>query len=206
MSSAEARARLVFLLHFVLERPDGAVLRAAIAKNRDVKFVGEPEQSGDMVGVFVREQDGGEIFRRPADAGEAQADLARGKAGIHENAGVGGLDVGAIAGRTAAEDGEFDGHGLKLKRKAESGKRKTSGKLTWLGIAINLLHALLLAKLERGLLLWPGIVVRLNHEFVKKAFCWFSARWVCSARRERVLFLARAGRCCPDMCPRPFYG
>ena len=45
------------------------------------------------------------IFRRAPDAGEAQADLARGKSGIHEDAGFGGLEVGAIAGGTAAEDG-----------------------------------------------------------------------------------------------------
>ena len=38
------------------------------------------------------------------------ADLARRKAGIHQHAGLAGFDVGAIAGRTAAEDGEFDGH------------------------------------------------------------------------------------------------
>ena len=62
-----------------------------------------------------------------ADAGEALADLARRKAGVHEDAGFGGFEVGAIAGRTAAENGELDGHGGKLKRKAESGKRKTRG-------------------------------------------------------------------------------
>ncbi len=67
-----------------------------------------------MVAVFVGDEDGGEIFRCASDAGEALPDLARGKSGVHEDAGFGRLDVGAIAGRAAAEDGEFDGHALKL--------------------------------------------------------------------------------------------
>ena len=54
--------------------------------------------------------------------GEALADLPRGKSGVHEDAGLGGLDVGAIAGRAAAEDGEFDGHDWKLMARRQAGK------------------------------------------------------------------------------------
>ena len=50
-----------------------------------------------MVAVFVGDQDGGEIFRRATDGGEALADLQRGKPGVHKDAGFCGLDVGAIA-------------------------------------------------------------------------------------------------------------
>lgn len=75
-----------------------------------------------MVSVFVREQNGGEIFRRAANTGKAQADLARRKAGVHEDARLGGLDVGAIAGGTAAEDGKFDGHDRKLVLRRRLGK------------------------------------------------------------------------------------
>jgi hypothetical protein len=71
--------------------------------------------------VFVGDQNSGEIFRRASDAGETRADLARGKPGVHEDAGFGRLDVGTIAGRAATEDGEFDGHGLKLGRVGKSG-------------------------------------------------------------------------------------
>ena len=78
-----------------------------------------------MVAVFVGDQNGREIFRRPANGSEARADLARRKSGVHEEAAVFGFDIGAIAAGAAAEDGEFDGHKGKLKRKAESGKRKT---------------------------------------------------------------------------------
>ncbi len=75
-----------------------------------------------MVAVFVRDENGGEIFRRAADAGEARADLARGKSGINQDAAIFRLDVGAVAGRAAAEDGEFDGHGLKLAVRKWAGK------------------------------------------------------------------------------------
>jgi hypothetical protein len=114
---------------FGLEGPDGGVLRVAVAKNGDLIFVRQTEQSGDVVAVFVCDQDGGEVFRHAADACKALADLQRRKSGVHEDAGPDGLDVGAIAAGAAAEDGEFDGHKGKLKRKAESGKRKKRGQI-----------------------------------------------------------------------------
>jgi len=51
-----------------------------------------------VVGVFVRNEDGGEIFRCATDGGEARADLARGKSGVHQDAAIFSFDVGAIAG------------------------------------------------------------------------------------------------------------
>jgi hypothetical protein len=63
-----------------------------------------------VVVVFVRDENGGEIFRHATDSGEALADLARAEPGVHEHAGFSGFEIGTIAGRTAAEDGEFDGH------------------------------------------------------------------------------------------------
>ena len=95
-----------------------------LAEDRDVEFIREAEDAGDVVGMFVSDEDGGKVFRRLAEGGQALADLQRRKAGIHEDAGFAGLEVGAVAGRTAAKDGEAYGHAGKLKRKAESGKRK----------------------------------------------------------------------------------
>jgi Pro-kumamolisin, activation domain len=63
-----------------------------------------------VVAVFVRDENGGKIFRRAANRGETRADLARGKSGVNQYAAIFSLDVGAIAGRATAEDGEFDGH------------------------------------------------------------------------------------------------
>ena len=68
-----------------------------------------------MVAVFVCDENGGEIFRCSADAGKARPDLARGESGVHEDTGFVGLNIGAIAGRAATEDGEFDGHEWTLK-------------------------------------------------------------------------------------------
>lgn len=96
-----------FLAPFLLEGPDGGVLGGAIAIDGDVKFVGDTEQTADMVGMFVGDKDGGKIFRGTANGGEALADLARREAGIHENTGAIGFDIGAIAGGTAAENGEL---------------------------------------------------------------------------------------------------
>ena len=84
-----------------------------------------------MVGVFVRDQNGGEIFRRATDAGKALAYLAGRKTGVHEDAGFGRLDVGAIAGRAAAEDGEFDGHALDGSVMGANGQFFSSGTLKW---------------------------------------------------------------------------
>jgi hypothetical protein len=99
-----------FFAPFGFETPDGSILRAAIAKNGDVKFVRESKNAGDVVGMFVRDQDRRKIFRRAPDGSEARADLARRKSGVDEDAGIFGLDVGAIAAGTGAKNGEFDGH------------------------------------------------------------------------------------------------
>ena len=107
--------RFLFRIPFRLERPDGAVLGAAVAVNRDVKFIGQPEDARDVIRVLVGYQNGGKIFRRLADGGKALPDLQRREPGIHEDAGFGGLDIGAITGRTAAENGELDGHGYEVR-------------------------------------------------------------------------------------------
>ena len=72
--------------------------------------------------MFVRDQDGGEIFRHTADGGEPLADLARAEPGVHEDAGFSGFDIGAIATGTAAENGEFDGHAWTLVARKQRGK------------------------------------------------------------------------------------
>jgi len=107
---------------FFLEGPDGAVLRATVAKDGNVELVRQPEQPGNMVGMFVRQENGGEIFRGPADAGKALADLPGGKPGIHEDARFAGFQIGAIAGGTAAENGESYGHRIKLVAVWRTGK------------------------------------------------------------------------------------
>jgi hypothetical protein len=105
-------------------------LRGAVAINRDVQFGGDSDQSLDVVGVFVRNENGGEIFRHTTDGGEPLADLARAEPGVHKDAGFIGFDVGAIAGGTAAEDGEFDNHEWTLAAGKLTGKFFPVGNLT----------------------------------------------------------------------------
>ena len=54
-----------------------------------------------MVGVFVGDENGSELFRSAPDSGQAFANLSKAEAGINEQARVIGLKIGAIAGRTA---------------------------------------------------------------------------------------------------------
>ena len=87
-----------FFAPLLLESPDGGVLGGAVAIDGDVKFIGDAEQAADVVGMFVGDEDGGEIFGCAADGREALADLARRETGVHKDAGFVGLDVGAITG------------------------------------------------------------------------------------------------------------
>jgi len=59
----------------------------------------------NMVGVFVGDENGGEILRRASDAGEALPNLARAEPGVHKYPRLSGFDIGAIPAGTAAEDG-----------------------------------------------------------------------------------------------------
>jgi len=72
--------------------------------------------------VFVGDENGGEIFRRAPDAGEALPNLARAEPGVHKYSRLSGFDIGAIPAGTAAKDGEFDGHEPTLIAKKSRGK------------------------------------------------------------------------------------
>ncbi len=97
-------------IEFRFELEFKRLLRVAVAINRDVQFGGDAGEALNVVAVLMRDQDGGEVFRHPADFLEAFADLARAEPGVHEHAGFSGFEVGAIAAGTAAENGEFNSH------------------------------------------------------------------------------------------------
>ena len=102
--------RIAFAVPSFLDCPGGGFLCFPITINRNLQFPGQPEEAGDMVAVFVRDKNGRKIFRRPPNGREPLADLAGGKSRVNQDAGVFGFKVGAIAGGTAAQNGEFDGH------------------------------------------------------------------------------------------------
>ena len=71
-------------------------------------------QALDMVGCSWVMRMAAEIFRRAADGGEAQANLAGAVTRIHQDARRFGFHIGAIAGGTAAENGQANRHGRTL--------------------------------------------------------------------------------------------
>jgi hypothetical protein len=97
-------------------------LRGAIAVNRDVQFGGDSGQAVNVVVMFVRDENGSEIFRYTTNGGEPLADLTWAEPGVHKHAGFVGLKIGAVAARTAAENGEFDGHECTLVAREQRGK------------------------------------------------------------------------------------
>ena len=84
-------------VEMVFEDPLKFFLGGAVAIDGDVEFLRDAGQSLDMVGVFVGDEDGGEIFRHPADVLKALADLARAEPGIHKYPRLSGFHVGAVA-------------------------------------------------------------------------------------------------------------
>ena len=73
-------------------------------------------ESLDVVGVFVGDEYGLERFRSASDAGEPLADLPAAETGIDQQARLVGFQVGAIAARTAPEDGQLHRHGMTVGR------------------------------------------------------------------------------------------
>ena len=70
----------------------------------------------DMIGMFMRDEDAAQAFRRASDGEQSLADLPSAQAGVDEQARLGGFQIGAIAAGTAAEKGELGGHERTLKR------------------------------------------------------------------------------------------
>jgi hypothetical protein len=75
---------------------------------------GQPGQAGDVVRVFVRDEDAGQGFRRARQGGHPQADLAPAQAGVHQNPRLLRFQIRAIAPRTTAQNRQLNRHGLTL--------------------------------------------------------------------------------------------
>ena len=94
---------------------DDFVHRGAIAINGNARFFGDGGEAGDVVAVFVRDKDGGEVFRHAREGGETLPDLPTTKADINQQPRFVRFDVRSIAVRAAAQDREFNCHGETLK-------------------------------------------------------------------------------------------
>lgn len=69
-----------------------------------------------MVGVLVRDEYPSQVFWCPANSGQALANLAQAEARIDQDASLIGLQIGAIARGTAAQDGKANRHSLRYER------------------------------------------------------------------------------------------
>ena len=83
-------------------------LGEAIAVNGNRQFVAERAETVGVIGMFVREQNTAETFRRATNLREPFADLFGTESGIDQETGVAGLEVGAIAVGTTAKDRELN--------------------------------------------------------------------------------------------------
>jgi hypothetical protein len=96
----EARLQLDF---------DG-LFRQSIAVNGNVQLGGQAEQTLNVIGMFVRDQNARQTFGAASNLQQTLADLAPAQPGINEEAGFGGFEVSTIATGTAAENGQRDRH------------------------------------------------------------------------------------------------
>src|SRR3989442_5154096 len=98
-----------------------SLLSWPIAINRDMKFLGQRDQSLHMIGMFVGHEDSGQVLRHAANDGQPLANLASAQPRIDQQPGLVGFDVGAIAGGTAAENSQANSHRLTLMTQADGG-------------------------------------------------------------------------------------
>ena len=99
------QARLVLILHRLEGGP--------VAIDGNVQLLAEQRQALHMIRVLVRDQDPSQILRRPANGGEALANLAQAEARVNQDAGLFGFHIGTVAGGTAAKDGQANRHSLR---------------------------------------------------------------------------------------------
>lgn len=95
---------------FALELKLNFFSGGAVAVNRDVQFLCQRAQAGDVVTVFVCDENAGQIFRRAANGGEPLSNLTEAEARIHEDARLGGFHIGAIAIGAAAQNRQVNSH------------------------------------------------------------------------------------------------
>lgn len=69
----------------------------AAAVDGDPEFLGDGGEAGDVVGMLVGDEDGGEGFGVDVDGGEALEGFLAAEAGVDEDAGAVGRDEGGVA-------------------------------------------------------------------------------------------------------------
>lgn len=99
-TSVKARAKRMF----------NFILRRSIAINRNSEFPGYAGQTLNVIAVFVGDEDRSKILRSAGNGGKALSNLARAESGINQDARFVSLEIGAIPGRSTAENCQFGCH------------------------------------------------------------------------------------------------
>ncbi len=107
-------------------------LGQTIAVDGNRQFGAQSGQALDVVAVLVRDQDSVQAFGSAADGSQPLANLTAAKTRIDKHARLLRLEIGAVARRTAAENGEMDCHAPTLELRNGRGNpfalRKTAGR------------------------------------------------------------------------------
>jgi hypothetical protein len=85
-------------------------LSRSVAIDGNAQFLAQRGQAVHVVGMLVGDEYCGQVLRRTANSGEALANLAQAETRVNKYAGLCGLHIGAIAGGTAAKDGQANSH------------------------------------------------------------------------------------------------
>jgi hypothetical protein len=97
--------------------------RLSIAINRQIQFRGETDKPGDVVGMFVRDENAVQTFRRAGNRGESVANLASAEPGVDEQTDFAGFEIGAISVGTTAENRELNRHAGEVKSSTQPSQR-----------------------------------------------------------------------------------
>ena len=105
-----------------LELQFDGFLGQAIAVDGYVQLRGEHAESLNVIGMFVRDENSAQVFRRSSDPQQSLTDLARAQAGVDEQTNAVALEMGAVAAGTAGENGKPGRHAGTLETSRVLGK------------------------------------------------------------------------------------
>ena len=73
------------------------VLRGPIAVNRDAELFCQDTEALNVIAVFVRDENAGQVFWRTSDGSESLTNLTGTESGVDEDPGLRSLDIRAIS-------------------------------------------------------------------------------------------------------------
>ena len=84
--------------------------RETIRKNRDRDFAAEGPKALNVISVFMGDENSRQSFGSAPNVRQAFTDLFGAETRVDKEAGIVGLEIGAIAARSASQDGKLNRH------------------------------------------------------------------------------------------------